>query len=99
LRPEDVPEGVQRHFEIGGRVDLISYEGKHTDLFGHSYFTGNPQVSSDLIQLIRYGKKLGAPGHQLVKTGRFTWVFPFVDGISYPRSRYGNRRPKSQCCF
>jgi esterase/lipase superfamily enzyme len=50
LRPEDVPEQSQRHFETGGRVDLISYEGKRTDLFGHSYFNTNPQVSSDLVE-------------------------------------------------
>jgi esterase/lipase superfamily enzyme len=76
LRPEDVPEQSQRHFETSGRVDLISYEGKRTDLFGHSYFTTNPQVSSDLIQLIRYGKQVGEPGRELIKTGRVTWRFP-----------------------
>jgi esterase/lipase superfamily enzyme len=76
LRPEDVPERIQRQFETGGHVDLISYEGKRTDLFGHSYFTTNPQVSSDLIQLIRYGKRLGEPGRELIKTGRVTWIFP-----------------------
>lgn len=27
LRPEDVPERIQRYYEIAGRVDLISYEG------------------------------------------------------------------------
>jgi esterase/lipase superfamily enzyme len=79
LRPEDVRERIQRHFEIAGRVDLISYVGKSTDLFGHSYFTTNPQVSSDLIQLIRYGRQLGEPGRELIKTGRVTWIFP-ADG-------------------
>jgi esterase/lipase superfamily enzyme len=76
LRPEDVPDRIQRHFEITGRTDLISYQGERTDLFGHSYFTTNPEVSSDLIQLIRYGKQLGEPGRELVKTGRVTWRFP-----------------------
>jgi esterase/lipase superfamily enzyme len=76
LRPEDVPDRIQRHFEITGRTDLISYEGKRTDFFGHSYFTTNPEVSSDLIQLIRYGKRLGEPGRELVRTGRVTWKFP-----------------------
>lgn len=33
-------------------------------------------VSSDLIQLIRYGKWLGQPGRELVKTGLVTWEFP-----------------------
>ena len=81
LRPEDVPERIQRYFEIAGRVDLISYEGKRTDLFGHSYFTTNPQVSSDVIQLIRYGRRLGEPGRELIKTGRVTWIFPVAEDI------------------
>jgi esterase/lipase superfamily enzyme len=76
LRPEDIPDRAQRYFETLGRLDLISYEGKRTDLFGHSYFTTNPQVSSDLIQLIRYGKAPGEPGRELIKTGRVTWRFP-----------------------
>ena len=79
LRPEDIPEKLQRYFKATGRIDLISYEGKRTDLFGHSYFTTNPQVSTDLIQLIRYGKQLGEPGRELIKTGRVTWEFP-VEG-------------------
>ncbi len=78
LRPEDVPDKAQRYFETGGRMHLISYEGKRTDLFGHSYFTTNPQVSTDLIQLIRYGRQLGEPGRELIKTGRVTWKFPTV---------------------
>jgi esterase/lipase superfamily enzyme len=78
LRPEDVSDKAQRYFEIGGRVDLISYEGERTDLFGHSYFTTNPQVSTDLIQLIRYGRRLGEPGRELIKTGRVTWKFPIA---------------------
>jgi esterase/lipase superfamily enzyme len=76
LRPEDVPDKAQRYFETAGRVDLISYEGERTDLFGHSYFTTNPQVSTDLIQLVRYGRQLGEPGRELIKTGRVTWKFP-----------------------
>ena len=31
LRPEDIPDRVQRYFETAGRIDLISYEGKRTD--------------------------------------------------------------------
>jgi hypothetical protein len=61
--------------ELGG-LDLITYQGKRTDAFGHSYFTSNPRVSSDLIQLIRYGMQLGEPGRQLVRTGPITWRFP-----------------------
>ncbi|MCF7996969.1 MAG: hypothetical protein K9L88_19370, partial [Chromatiaceae bacterium] len=56
--------------------DLIAYEGKRTDLFGHGYFTTNPRVSSDLVQLIRFGKKPGDPGRELIRTGRVTWRIP-----------------------
>lgn len=77
LRPEDIPPKAQHYFETLGRVDLLSYQGERTDLFGHSYFTTNPRVSSDLIQLIRHGKKPGEPGRDdLVKTGPVTWEFP-----------------------
>jgi esterase/lipase superfamily enzyme len=80
LRAEDIPEERQRYMAETGRLDLISYQGKRTDAFGHSYFTSNPRVSSDLIQLIRYGKSLGEPGRELVKTGPITWKFPTDDG-------------------
>jgi esterase/lipase superfamily enzyme len=79
LRPEDTPEKGQRYVEAVGRMDVISFEGKRTDFFGHSYFTTNPQVSSDLIQVIRYGRKLGEPRRQLIKTGPITWTFPIDD--------------------
>ena len=58
------------------RMSNLGYEGKRTDLFGHSYFTSNPEVSSDLIELIRYGKRLGQPGRELIRTGPITWEFP-----------------------
>jgi esterase/lipase superfamily enzyme len=76
LRPEDLSPKSQKYLATLGRVDLISYQGTRTDFFGHSYFTSNPQVSSDLIELIRYGKRLGQPGRQLIRTGPVTWRFP-----------------------
>jgi esterase/lipase superfamily enzyme len=76
LRPEDMSPRAQKYLATLGRIDLISYHGARTDFFGHSYFTSNPQVSSDLIELIRYGKRLGEPGRQLIRTGPVTWRFP-----------------------
>lgn len=76
LTAEDLSERAQEFLKRLGKTDIITYEGKRTDLFGHSYFTSNPQVSSDLVQLIRYGKSLGEPGRQLVETGSVTWEFP-----------------------
>ncbi len=75
LRPEDISAEMQAYFANLGRVDLITFSGKRTDLFGHSYFTTNPQVSSDLVQLIRYGKRPDDPGRQLRRTGPATWEF------------------------
>ncbi|MBK1619107.1 hypothetical protein CKO42_11815 [Lamprobacter modestohalophilus] len=78
LSPEDIPDSAQRHLELRGGTDLIAYEGQRTDLAGHGYFTTNPRVSSDLIQLIRFKKKPGDPGRELIRTGRVTWRIPSV---------------------
>jgi len=63
-------------FEKWGGLDFITYKGKRTDPFGHSYFHSNPEVSSDLIQLIRYGTKPGEPGRPLEQIGPVSWTFP-----------------------
>ena len=75
VRPEDLPGQMQNLLAKWGRFDFIVYEGKQTDTFGHSFFTSNPVVSSDLIQLIRFGKKPGDPGRPLRQIGLVTWVF------------------------
>jgi esterase/lipase superfamily enzyme len=72
---EDVSDDMQRFFAKWGRVDLIIYEGKRTDAFGHAFFTSNPLVSSDLVQLIRFGKRPGDPERPLRQVGPVTWVF------------------------
>jgi hypothetical protein len=61
-----VPPEVRDYFSKWGNIDLIVYEGKATDRFVHSYFSSNPEVSADLIQLIRYGHAPGEPGRPLV---------------------------------
>jgi esterase/lipase superfamily enzyme len=76
LTAEDIKPKGQAFLAKLGRFHLITYEGKRTDLFGHSYFTTNPEVSSDVIQLIRYGKRLGDPAREPVQTGPVTWEFP-----------------------
>jgi esterase/lipase superfamily enzyme len=76
LTAADLTPAAQAYLAEIGRIDLITYEGKRTDAFGHSYFTTNPEVSSDLVQLLRFGKRLGEPGRRLVRTGPVTWEFP-----------------------
>jgi hypothetical protein len=76
LRPEDVSLDAQRYLDRLGNIDLIVYEGKRTDAFGHSYFTTNPQVSSDVVQLLRYRRAPGEPGRELVRRGPIVWEFP-----------------------
>jgi esterase/lipase superfamily enzyme len=75
LRPEDISPEMQTYFGNLGRIDLVTFTGERTDLFGHSYFTTNPKVSSDLVQLIRFGKAPGDPGRDLLRTGTVTWEF------------------------
>jgi esterase/lipase superfamily enzyme len=76
LRPEDVPPAARDYFSKWGNIDLIVYEGKTTDRFGHSYFSSNPEVSADLIQLIRYGRAPGEIERALVPRGAAAWEFP-----------------------
>jgi esterase/lipase superfamily enzyme len=76
LSPDAIPEHVQDYYASIGGVDIIVYEGKKTDRFGHSYFASNPRVSADLVELIRNGTPPGAPGRPLIRSGKITWVFP-----------------------
>jgi esterase/lipase superfamily enzyme len=76
LTVADMTPEAQAFLGTTGRIHLITYEGKRTDFFGHSYFTSNPEVSSDLIAMLRYGKRLGEPGRELIPTGPVTWEFP-----------------------
>ncbi len=85
LRPEDVPPAAREYFSKWGNIDLIVYEGKATDQFGHSYFSSNPTVSADLIQLIRYGRAPGETGRPLVQVGAAAWKFP--EEVTQPESR------------
>jgi esterase/lipase superfamily enzyme len=82
LAPGDLSPYVEDHFAKVGNTDLIVYEGRRTDLFGHSYFVSNPKVSADLIELIRNGTAPGAPARPLVRSGRIAWVFPESSGVS-----------------
>jgi esterase/lipase superfamily enzyme len=76
LSPDDIPAYVQDYFSKVGNVDIIVYEGKRTDRFGHSYFASNPRVSADLVELIRNGTPPGGLGRPLIRSGKITWVFP-----------------------
>jgi len=76
LRPEDVTPAARDYFSKWGTIDLVAYEGKATDRFDHSYFSSNPEVSADLIQLVRYGRAPGQTGRPLVAMGASTWKFP-----------------------
>jgi esterase/lipase superfamily enzyme len=67
IRKEDIDRARKAGF-----FDVISVTGT-TDMFGHSYFTSNPDVSSDLIALIRYGAKPGDALRPLVEVDRPFW--------------------------
>ena len=53
-------------------VDIIQVRGT-TDFFGHSYFISNPQVSADIVALLRYGLKPNEPGRPLEEVTRPFW--------------------------
>jgi len=62
-------------------LDVVQVSGT-TDPFGHSYFTSNPEVSADLIAMIRYGLKPNEPGRPLIEVSRPLWKV-----ISLPKSK------------
>ena len=76
LTPDKLSPAAQTYFDKVGTVDFVIYEGRRTDFFGHSYFTSNPRVSADLIELIRNDTPPGAPGRPLIRAGKVAWVFP-----------------------
>jgi esterase/lipase superfamily enzyme len=76
LTPDSIPPSIQEYFAKVGNVDIIVYEGKRTDRFGHSYFASNPRVSADLIELIREGTPPGSPRRPLIRAGKIAWEFP-----------------------
>lgn len=76
LTPDEISETTKDYFATLGNVDIIVFEGKRTDFFGHSYFTSNPRVSADLIELIRSGTPPGTPQRPLARSGKITWEFP-----------------------
>jgi esterase/lipase superfamily enzyme len=78
LEVEDISLGSQRKLEPLDKIAFIVYQGKPTDTFGHSYFTTNPRVSSDIVRLLRYGEVLGKSAREPVKVGPVVWEFPRI---------------------
>ena len=56
-------------------VDIVEVRGT-TDFFGHRYFTSNPQVSADIIAMLRYGLRPGEPGRPLEHVAWPFWRVP-----------------------
>jgi esterase/lipase superfamily enzyme len=65
-------EMAQAPPELGGLVDFIEFTGS-TNFLGHNYFLSDPQVSADIVGLIRYRLKAGDPGRPLVENKRPFW--------------------------
>jgi len=55
-----------------GEADVIQVRGR-TDFFGHSYFVSNPEVSADIIAMVRYHLKPNDPGRPLEEVTRPFW--------------------------
>ena len=93
LTPDEISEITRDYFATLGNVDIIVFEGKRTDFFGHSYFTSNPRVSADLIELIRNGTPPGDSPRPLIRSGKITWEFP-VNGERPERNQVAEAFPR-----
>jgi esterase/lipase superfamily enzyme len=60
-------------------VDFVQVRG-HSDFFEHGYFISNPEVSSDIIAMVRYGLKPGQPGRPLEEIDGPFWRVPSTGG-------------------
>jgi esterase/lipase superfamily enzyme len=56
-------------------VDIIQVRGR-TDFFGHFYFISDPQVSADIIAMLRYGLRPNEPGRPLEQVAGSFWRVP-----------------------
>ncbi|MCZ6690579.1 MAG: alpha/beta hydrolase [Planctomycetota bacterium] len=76
LRPEDLSEKQRTRIRRTSRIDIIDVTAP-TGFTGHSYFYTSPEVSSDLILLLRDGKEPGAAnGRPLIYRGGNFWELP-----------------------
>jgi esterase/lipase superfamily enzyme len=55
-----------------GAIDIIQVRGR-TDFFGHGYLSSNPQVSADIIALLRYNLRPNEPGRSLEHVAGSFW--------------------------
>ena len=74
LNPDELSAEEMELLSDWGKVDIMVDEGKRSDLLGHLYFTSNPVVSSDFIQLIRHGTKPGEPGRPAKSLAPWIWA-------------------------
>ena len=58
---EDVDEEAAVFWKTVGYLNVIKVPATRTDPFGHSYFTSHPDVSSDLVSLLRFNREPGDP--------------------------------------
>ena len=60
-----------------GNSTVVNFKGsENSQGFGHDYFRTNPEVSSDLVLLLRYGLRPGEPGRPLEDLGLGFWRVP-----------------------
>ena len=55
-----------------GAVDIVQVRGR-TDFFGHSYLASNPQVSADVVAMLRYDLRPNEPGRSLEHVSGSFW--------------------------
>ncbi|HWZ74309.1 MAG TPA: alpha/beta hydrolase [Casimicrobiaceae bacterium] len=66
-------------------VDIVEVRGT-TDFFGHDYFVSNPQVSADIIAMLRYDLRPNEPGRPLDHVAGPFWRVPALSAPDAPKS-------------
>ena len=72
-------------------LTVVIFGGDKTG-YGHSYFRTNPEVSSDLMLLLRFGYQPGSPGRPLEHVGLGFWRIPSGYPVQNARQSTADQR-------
>ncbi len=91
MRPSDMPADELEVLQRATDIQLVDTYDASVGVLGHSYFYGSPAVSSDLLLVLRDGRKPGAEyGRPLKRQADGFWRLE----RDYPTSGSREQGPK-----
>lgn len=74
LIDENIDEETRNLIASTGDIaDFITVNAEGSSMLGHDYYLSNPDMRNDLVDLIKYNKKVGDPRRGLIEINRPFW--------------------------